>query len=92
MRTPQAGTLSTSLAIGVAAVEEILHAHTTNTIVLLEWALVIANEADKPMVGVLKGIGINMATFPWETLYVLQDGITTELRARESHALQVLSK
>jgi hypothetical protein len=33
-----------------------------------------------------------MAALPRETLYVLQDGITAELRARESRALQVLSE
>jgi len=33
-----------------------------------------------------------MAALLWETLYVLQDGITAELQARESCALQMLSK
>ena len=50
------------------------------------------NEAGRPTVSVLKGLGINMATLSWETLYVLQDGITVELWARESRVLQVLSK
>lgn len=44
------------------------------------------------MVSALKGIRINMAMLLQETLYVLQDGITTELQARESFMLQVLSK
>lgn len=81
MRTPQAGTLSTSLAVG-----------TTNTIVLPEGALVTKNEANRPMIGTLKGIRINMVTLPRETLYVLQDGITVELQARERCTLQVLSE
>lgn len=62
--TPQAGTLSTSLTVGTIATEEMLCAHTTNTIVLPERALVTSNEADKPMVSTLKGIGINMVAFP----------------------------
>ena len=49
------------------------------------------NEANRPTVSALKVIGINMSALPQETLYVLQDGITVELRARE-HALQMLSK
>ena len=47
----------------------------TNTIVLLEGALVIENEADKPTVSALKGVWINMAALPQETLYVLQDKV-----------------
>ena len=90
--TPQAGTLSTSLAVGIVVAEEILHACTTNTIVLLDRALVTENEAERPTVSTLEGIGINMALLPQEMLYVLQDGITAELPARESCTLQVLSE
>jgi len=64
----------------------------TNTIVLLEGALVTTNEADRPMVSALRGLGININALPRETLYVLQDGITIELQARESRAVQVLSE
>lgn len=71
MHTPQAGTLLTSLAVGMSAVEEILHALMTNTIVLLEGALVTENKADRPTVIALKGVGINMDVLPRETLYVL---------------------
>jgi len=71
VRTPQAGTLSTSLAIGTMAEEEMLCAPVTNTIMLPEGALVTTNEADKPTVSALKGLSINMATLPWEILYVL---------------------
>ena len=56
-----------------------LHARMTNTILLLEGALVTENEVERPMVGGLKGIEINMVVLPQETLYVLQDGVTTEL-------------
>ena len=71
MPTPQAGTLSTNLAIDIVGAKEMLCAHMTNAIVLLEGALVIENEADRPTVSVLKGVGINMVVLPWEMLYVV---------------------
>lgn len=54
---------------------------------LLEGALVAANEADRFVVNVIKGLGLNLAALSRETLYLLQDGITTEMHARESHAI-----
>ena len=44
------------------------------------------------MVSRLTGVEINMAMFPRETLYVLKDGVTAELRAKEGRALQVMSE
>lgn len=44
------------------------------------------------MVSALNGVGINMVALPCETLYVLQDRVTTELRAREGQAPQVISE
>ena len=64
----------------------------TNTIVLPEGALAIENEAIRPMVSALKGVGINMVALPLDMLYVLQDGVTIELRAREGCALQVMNE
>lgn len=90
--TPQAGILSTSLAVGTNAAEEILRACTTNTIVLPEGAFVIENEADRPTVSALKGVGINMVVIPREMLYVLHDGGTIELCAKEGRTLQVMSE
>lgn len=87
MHTPQASTLSTNLAIGIAATEEMLRGHMTNTIVLPKGALVMENEANRPMMSALKGVGINMVVLPWETLYVLQDGVTIELRASKGCTL-----
>ena len=40
----------------------------------------------------IKGLGLNLVALPRETLYLLQDGIMTELCARESRAIQVLSE
>lgn len=92
MCTRQAGSLSTSLIVGTTATKHILRAQVANTIVLLEGEPMKINEADRPTISRLKGIRINMATLPWETLYIIQDGITVELQARESCVLQVLSE
>ena len=73
-------------------VEEMLHSKMTNTIVLPDGALITENEANRPMVSALKRSGINMVVLPQEMLYVLQDGVTAELWARENHVLQVMSK
>jgi len=87
VRTPQAGLVSTRLKIGTSAAEEMLHTRVTNMIVLPDGALITAKEADRPTVNSLKGVGLNMATLPRETLYLLQDGVITELQARENRAL-----
>ena len=62
----------------------------TNTIVLPDGALITKNEANRPMVSSLKEVGLNMVALPRETLYLLQDGVTTELWAMESRAIQVM--
>lgn len=82
--------MSTSLAVGTSAAEEMFHARVTNTIMLPNGTLITKNEADGPMVSSLKGVRLNMVALPRETLYLLQDGVTAELWARESHALQVM--
>jgi len=89
---PPVGTLSTNLAIRSSVAEQMLCARMANTIVLLEGVLVTSNEADRFSVSMMKGFSVNLAAISRETLYLLQDGITTELHARKSRALQVLSK
>lgn len=84
--------MPTSLEVGTPIAEEMLHARITNTIVLPKGALVTENKANRPMVNVLKGVRINMVVLPREMLYVVQDGVTAELRARENRALQVMSE
>ena len=76
VHTPQAGIVSTSLALGMDMTKEMLRTQMTNTIMLLEGLLVTENEANRPMVSRLKGNGINMVALPREMLYVLQDGVT----------------
>ena len=80
MRTPQAGTVSTSLAVGTSATEEMLCTRVTNMTVLLDVALTIEKEADRPMVSSLKGVGFNMVALPRETFYLLHDGVTQNFR------------
>ena len=63
-----------------------------NTIVLLEGVLVAVNETNRFSMSMMKGLGLNMASLLHETLHLLQNGITEELRARESHVIQVLSE
>lgn len=92
MCTPQAVTLSNNLAVGTTTAEQMLRAWVKNTIVLPKGALVTTNKADEPTITALKGIKINMAALPWETLYVLQDAINAKLQARERCALQALSE
>ena len=84
--------MSTSVVIGTSAVEEMLHTRVTNTIVLPDGALIAENEADRPMVSSLKGVGLSMVVLPWEMPYLLQDGVTIEIRARESRTLWVMSE
>lgn len=45
----------TNIAVGMTPTEEMFHAYMTNTIVLLEGALVTENKADRPTTNALKG-------------------------------------
>lgn len=92
MCTPQAGTLLTSLVVGMVTAKEMLCAHMANSITLPKGALVIENQVNRATVSVLKGVGINMAMLPQETLYVPQDKVTAKMWAREGHTPQVLSE
>lgn len=69
-----------------------LHVRMANTIVLSKGALAAENEIDRAAVGRIKGLGLNLAALPRDTLYQLQDGITVELHTREGHVIQVMSE
>lgn len=84
--------MSTSLVIGTSEAAKMLHTKDSNAIVLPDGALTAENEADKPTVSTLKGVGLNPAVLPREALHLLQDGVITELRAREHRTLQVISE
>lgn len=92
MRPPQEGALSTHIAKGTLEAEQMLCARMANTIMLPEGVLVSLDVMDRMMVSMTKGFGLNLATLPWETLYHLQDGITTELHARKNCTIHVLSE
>lgn len=84
--------MSTSLVIDTSAAEEMLPTRVTNTVLLPNGVLTTENEANMPMVSSLKWVGLNMVVLPRETLYLLQDGVTVKLWARECHTLQVMSE
>jgi len=87
IRASQAGTVSTSLAIGTLEAAEMLRAKDSRAIVLPGGALTTESEADRPTVSALKGVGLNLAALPDKVLHLLQDGLITELRARKHCAL-----
>ena len=87
VRPPQVGTLSTHLAAGSPEVEHMLRARMENKIMFLEGALIVANDADRFLVNMMKGLGLNLVALSCETLYLLQDGIMAELCARESRTI-----
>jgi len=61
----------TNLAVGSIAAEQLLCAQMTNTIVLLEGALVTSNEADRNSVSMLKGLVITQVF----SLEVIKEGM-----------------
>jgi len=74
------------------ATEQLLRAKMANTIALLEGALRVDNTEERATIGRLKGLGLSLAALPREILYQLQDGVTTELHAREGRTVQMLSE
>ena len=92
MWSPQEGTVATYVVAGTSTIEKMLRASMANTIVLLEGVLEAENEIDRATVGRIKGLGLNLATLPRDTLYQLQDGIIVELRTKEGRVIQVMSK
>jgi len=88
----QPGTVSNSLAIGTSKATEMLQAKVSSMIALPNGALTMENEANRPTVSALKGMGWNLAALTGEVLHLMQDGIIVELRACEHHALQVINE
>jgi len=64
----------------------------SNVLVLPDGALNTKNVVDRPIVNILKGVGLNLVALPCEALHLLQDGVIAELRACEHCALQVNSE
>lgn len=92
VQLPQEGAVAAYNVASTLAAGQLLHAKLANTIVLLEGAVTTKNEDDRAAVGKINGLGLNLAARSWDTLYQLQDDIIVELRAREGHAIQVLSE
>lgn len=55
----------------------------SNVIVLPDGELTSENEANRPTVSALKGVGLNLVMHLCETLHLLQFGVIVELRAHE---------
>lgn len=70
-RALQVGTVSTSLAIDTSEAAEMLRAKASNAIVLPDGALTAENEADRPTVSALKGVGLNLVALSGEALHLL---------------------
>lgn len=79
--------MSTYVIAGTLEVEKMLCLRMANTIVLLDEALETTNKIDRAVVGRIKGLCLNMAALPRETLYQLQDGIIAKLHAKEGHTI-----
>lgn len=84
--------MSTTLAIGTLEAAEILCVKVSSMIVLHDGALTTENEADRPTVYALKGVGLNLVGLPGEALHLLEDGVSVELRACEHRTLYVSSE
>ena len=61
----------TSLAIGTLEAAEMLRAKVCSVIVLPDGEKITKNEADKPTISALKGVGLNLAVLPGEALHLL---------------------
>ena len=64
----------------------------SSVIVLLDGALTTENEADRPIVSTLKGVGLNLAVLLHKALHLLQDGVIAELKVHEHHTVQVINE
>lgn len=76
--------MSTHVAAGTSTAKYMLCIRMASIIVLLDGALVSIDVMDQMRVSMMKGLGLNLISLPWETLYQLQDGITAKLCIRES--------
>lgn len=63
--------VSTNLAIDTLEVVETLHVKASSMIVLPNGALTMENEANRPTICALKGVGLNLVVLPGEALHLL---------------------
>lgn len=85
-------TTSTNLALQKTEAIEFVHSSNTRAIVLPNGVLSAEMGAHKVIFSTLKNIGLNFATLQSELLHMLQAGVIVKLRAREQHALSVISE
>lgn len=55
-------------------------------------ALNVEVATNKVIVSTFKNVGLNLAMLPSEFLHTLQVGVITDLKAREQHALSMISE
>jgi len=84
--------MPTSWAPGTSEAAELVCSLDPWVAVQLDGALTIEVGADRVTISVFKKVGLNLATLPSEALHTLQDGVITELRAREQWTLNVINE
>lgn len=75
--------MSISLTIGTSDAAKMLRAKDSRVIVLSDGALTTKNEVERPAIGALNGVWLNLVAILGEVLHLLQDGVIIELRACE---------
>jgi len=63
--------MSTILAIDTSEPTNMLRMKASSATVLSDGALTMKNEAERPIVGALKGVGLNLAMLPHEAHHLL---------------------
>jgi len=63
--------VSTTLAIDTSEAADMLHTKASSAIVLPDGALITENEADRPTISALKGVGLNLVVLACEALHLL---------------------
>lgn len=81
---------STSLAPDTSEATGMVRTLDPQAIMLPEGVLTTEAKADRPVVNVLKGVGLSLATLASEALHNLQDGVIVKLQVREQHATRVI--
>lgn len=61
----------TSLAISTSEAAKMLYVKASSAIVLPDGALITKKKADRPTINALKGVGLNLAMLPCESLHLL---------------------
>lgn len=72
--------MSTILAIDTSEATDMLHTKASSAIVLPDGSLTMDNEAVRPIVSALMGVGLNLVVLPHGALDLLQDELIAKMR------------